>query len=73
MNDRDELMDSMEPYVFASVIRRQVCALLEWSLLVYMQEAKYGDYVISGNSGEFYPCKPEIFEKTYEKTSDENE
>ena len=25
-----------------------------------------GDWVIKGVSGEFYPCKPDIFEKTYE-------
>lgn len=25
-----------------------------------------GDYVIKGIAGEFYPCKPEIFEATYE-------
>lgn len=25
------------------------------------------DYIIKGVNGEFYPCKPEIFEKTYEK------
>ena len=24
-----------------------------------------GDYVIKGVEGEFYPCKPDIFEKTY--------
>ena len=24
------------------------------------------DYVIKGVNGEFYPCKPDIFEKTYE-------
>ena len=24
------------------------------------------DYVIKGIQGEFYPCKPEIFESTYE-------
>ena len=24
------------------------------------------DYVIRGVNGEFYPCKPDIFEKTYE-------
>jgi hypothetical protein len=24
------------------------------------------DWVIRGVAGEFYPCKPEIFEKTYE-------
>lgn len=25
-----------------------------------------GDIIIRGVSGEFYPCKPDIFEKTYE-------
>lgn len=25
------------------------------------------DWVIRGVNGEFYPCKPDIFEKTYEK------
>lgn len=25
-----------------------------------------GDWVIKGVDGEFYPCKPEIFAKTYE-------
>ncbi|WP_313528808.1 hypothetical protein [Anaerotignum sp.] len=24
------------------------------------------DYIIKGVSGEIYPCKPDIFEKTYE-------
>lgn len=28
--------------------------------------AKTGDYIIKGVNGEIYPCKPEIFEKTYE-------
>lgn len=26
-----------------------------------------GDYIIKGVNGELYPCKPDIFEKTYEK------
>jgi hypothetical protein len=25
-----------------------------------------GDYIIKGVAEEFYPCKPDIFEKTYE-------
>ena len=28
--------------------------------------ASYGDYIIKGIQGEFYPCKPDVFEKTYE-------
>lgn len=27
----------------------------------------YGDWIIKGIQGEFYPCKPEIFEATYEE------
>ena len=30
-------------------------------------EANSGDYIIRGVKGEIYPCKPDIFEKTYEK------
>jgi len=29
--------------------------------------ATEGDYIIKGVNGEFYPCKPDIFHKTYEK------
>lgn len=28
--------------------------------------AATGDYIIKGVNGEFYPCKPDIFEQTYE-------
>lgn len=28
--------------------------------------ASNGDYIIKGIKGEFYPCKPDIFELTYE-------
>ena len=28
--------------------------------------ARSGDYIIQGVNGEVYPCKPDIFEKTYE-------
>lgn len=30
-------------------------------------ECSKGDYIIKGIKGEFYPCKPDIFEATYEK------
>jgi len=29
--------------------------------------ANKGDWIIKGVKGEFYPCKPDIFEQTYEK------
>lgn len=28
--------------------------------------ANAGDYIIQGVKGELYPCKPDIFEQTYE-------
>lgn len=31
-----------------------------------------GDFIIKGVQGEFYPCKPDIFEKTYEKVAEVN-
>lgn len=33
---------------------------LEGKMLV-----RHGDYIIKGVEGEFYPCKPDIFHKTY--------
>lgn len=35
-----------------------------WTLEGRMQ-AKPGDWIIRGVQGEFYPCKPDIFEQTY--------
>lgn len=32
--------------------------------------AELGDWIIKGVKGEFYPCKPDIFEATYEKVED---
>lgn len=33
--------------------------------------ADVGDFIIKGVKGEFYPCKPDIFEQTYEKILEE--
>ena len=30
-----------------------------------------GDWIIKGVNGEFYPCKPDIFEATYEAVKEE--
>lgn len=32
-----------------------------------LMHADINDYIIRGVEGEFYPCKPDIFEKTYEE------
>lgn len=33
-------------------------------------KAEVGDYIITGVNGEQYPCKPDIFLKTYEPVDD---
>lgn len=33
-------------------------------------EASIGDYIIKGVNGEFYPCKSNIFDKTYEEVTE---
>lgn len=42
----------------------------DFGLIIHTLEgdmrADYGDWVIKGVKGEFYPCKPDIFEQTYE-------
>jgi hypothetical protein len=40
------------------------CSTLEGDL-----RASVGDWIIKGVAGEFYPCKPDIFEQTYEPAS----
>ena len=32
--------------------------------------ASKGDWIIKGVKGEFYPCKPDIFEATYEEVTE---
>lgn len=39
---------------------------LEIRTLEGIMSASIGDWVIRGIKGEFYPCKPDIFEATYE-------
>lgn len=38
----------------------------EISTLEGTMVADRNDYIIKGVKGEFYPCKPDIFEQTYE-------
>lgn len=41
--------------------------ILKIKTLEGVMTANIGDWIIKGVSGEFYPCKPDIFEKTYEE------
>ena len=45
------------------------------NLIIYTLEgamvASTNDFIVRGVNGEFYPCKPYIFEKTYEPIGSE--
>lgn len=41
-------------------------AVLKIHTLEGVMEATRGDFIIRGVNGEYYPCKPDIFEQTYE-------
>ena len=43
----------------------KIIATLEGNML-----CQPGDYIIKGIKGEFYPCKPDIFEQTYERVEE---
>lgn len=43
------------------------------STLEGIMHADINDYIIQGVEGEFYPCKPDIFEKTYEVASQQSQ
>lgn len=32
-----------------------------------LMTASNGDFIVKGVNGEFYPCKPDIFDKTYQE------
>ena len=40
---------------------------IEIETLEGIMKANFGDYIIKGVKGEFYPCKPDIFQATYEE------
>lgn len=45
-------------------------SILEIDTLEGTHTARPGDYIIKGVKGELYPCKPEIFEMTYEEVTE---
>lgn len=68
-----------EPILFGAP--RWLCAAQDTGTLKFVSDTEgriktlegvmvlsVGDYIIHGVNGELYPCKPDIFEKTYERT-----
>ncbi len=66
MGDLDVVVEV--PQYLNQVTNRQVCGWVE--TLEGGHIVIPGDWIIKGVSGEFYPCKNDIFEKTYEPVND---
>ena len=45
--------------------------MLEVVTLEGNHRVRWGDWIIQGVQGEIYPCKPEIFEATYEPVEED--
>lgn len=60
-----EMCEFIDPEVFEIIPRV--------GLVIHTLEGDHhaspGDYIIKGINGEFYPCKPDIFAKTYESST----
>lgn len=74
----DKRMDITAPAWWADAIQSNTVILhgmgkftrdepwVEISTLEGVMRGNRGDWIISGVNGELYPCKPDIFEMTYE-------
>jgi len=51
--------------------RPDECTGLSIGTLEGTMRVSLGDWIIRGVNGEFYPCKPNIFDATYEKVEHE--
>lgn len=63
--------DGYEVESFSQPPMRAISGLKIKTLEGTMQ-ANFGDWIIKGVQGEYYPCKPDIFEKTYDLVSEDN-
>lgn len=62
-NNLAEINEFMKKFI------RVIGLTLEIPTLEGNMKASLGDYIIKGVNGEFYPCKPDIFAKTYEEAT----
>lgn len=67
----DSLNRVVVPFGSVPPIRRNSDGTLDIDTLEGTMRADVGDWIIEGVQGEFYPCKPEIFAKTYEPAGED--
>lgn len=75
INSADRIYEWAKPNALLANYNRSAghCSRISIYTLEGQMSASPGDYIIKGIKGEFYLCKPDIFEATYEKVKDEKE
>jgi hypothetical protein len=62
-------LEGMIASAYTSHKDHEYCRNLRIHTLEGPMRAEFGDMIIRGVNGEFYPCKPDIFDKTYEEVT----
>lgn len=62
----DNYQDMEAWMVYEDIVKSRGMKLMTLESDGQTQVADIGDYIIKGIQGEFYPCKPDIFEATYD-------
>lgn len=67
----DGTLQSVSSLGMAAICQNLCSDEIEISTLEGVMKARPGDYIIKGIRGEFYPCKADIFEASYEAIHNE--
>lgn len=62
----DEILKFAKGFVISCVGQELAIYTLEGRMI-----ANNGDWIIKGIKGEFYPCKPDIFEASYDRVNND--
>lgn len=65
----DWVQDKCTPSFYYDALIFDMVYLLRINTLEDIIEVSEGDYIVKGINGKVYPCKPDIFEQTYEKVA----
>lgn len=72
-NDEPETLIALQEFMDSDVrvsYKNPEKPVIKIETLEGVMDASIGDYIIKGVSGEFYPCKPDIFKTTYEEAEE---
>lgn len=65
-NQQDEVAAFLGPNRNLGWMRNDLTNVVTITTMEGSMRAESGDWIIKGIKGEFYPCKPDVFEETYD-------